>query len=203
MMEDRIVIPLRAVPEALVGGDEPYEALPEEVAFFQGRSSREGAEYDQEALAYLDSAGATVIQRGGKVGDVPVDAVVRGSNGKVFTVLAHGTIDDGKRAGLLRTDTVRKAGFSAFLLAEDVHAAPLLVLTSHLPVPKGRSRQAAVYLARCRRVIFDVVITEGDLAGFQRLRHYLTTDPAPKTPEPAPWRCLSDEQLSLGQNPDA
>ena len=181
----------------------PYESLPDVAAPFQGRGPREGAEFDEIALGYLEQAGATILQRGGKVVGVSIDAVVRGRNGKVFCVLAHGNIDDGKRPGLRRTDTVRKAGDTAFLLAEDPHSPPLLVLTSHLPVHGGRSRQAALLLSRHRRVIFDVVATTGDLAGFQRLVRYLTARPAPSRPEPAAWRYLPHEQLQLGGDPDA
>ncbi len=190
----RLVPPVRA---------EPYESLPDVDATFQGRAPREGAEFDELALAYLERAGATITQRGGKLAGISIDALVRGTNGKVFCVLAHGNLDDGRRPGLRRTDTVRKVGDSAFLLAQDRHAPPLLVLTSHLPAHGGRSRQAAFLLSRHRRVIFDVVATTGDLAGFQRLGRYLTARPAPSLPEPAPWRYVPDEQLQLGDDADA
>jgi hypothetical protein len=182
---------------------EPYESLPDVAAGFQGRGAREGAEFDELALAYLESAGATITQRGGKLAGISIDALVRGANGKVFCVLAHGNIDDGPRPGLRRTDTVRKAGDTAFLLAEDPYTPPLLVVTSHLPISEGRSHQAALLLSRHRRVIFDVVATTDDLAGFQRLRRYLTARPAPERPEPAPWWHVPEEQLQLGRDPDA
>jgi len=181
----------------------PYESLPDVDAGFQGRGAREGAEFDELALAYLESAGATISQRGGKLAGISIDALVRGANGKVFCVLAHGNIDDGRRPGLRRTDTVRKAGDTAFLLAEDPYTPPLLVVTSHLPVSEGRSHQAALLLSRHRRVIFDVVATTDDLAGFQRLRRYLTARPAPERPEAAPWWHVPEEQLQLGRDPDA
>ncbi len=177
-------------------GPEPFESLPEVAAPFQGRGPREGAEFDQVALDYLESTGAVVIQRGGKIAGIPIDGLVRGTNGKVFCVLAHGNIDDGPRPGLRRTDTVRKAGDTAFLLAEVPHTPPLLVVTSHLPT--NPRRQAALLLSRHRRVIFDVVVTTGDLAGFHRLQRYFNTRPAPNRPEQAPWRFMPDEQLELG-----
>ena len=192
---------MRLVPP--VEAPEPYESLPDVAASFQGRGAREGAEFDDLALAYLERAGATIVQRGGKLFGISIDALVRGPNAKVFCVLAHGNIDDGRRPGLRRTDTVRKAGDTAFILAEDPHAPPLLVLTSHLPRDEGRSHQAALLLSRHRRVIFDVVAISEDLAGFQRLRRYLTARPAPDHPEPAPWRHMPDEQLRLGADPDA
>ena len=128
---------------------------------------------------------------------------MRGTNGTVFCVLAHGNLDDRRRSGLRRTDTVRKAGDSAFLLAEDPHTPPLLVVTSHLPISEGRSHQAPLLLSRHRRVIFDVVAITDDLAGFWRLRRYLTARPAPERPEPAPWWHVPEEQLQLGGDPDA
>ena len=176
---------------------EPYESLPDVDAAFQGRAPREGAEFDELALGVLEGLGATVTQRGGKLAGIPVDAVVRGPNGRVFVVLAHGNIDDRPRAGLRRTDTVRKAGDSAFLLAQDPHTPPLLVLTSHLPVHEGRSHQAALLLSLHRRVIFDVVAITDDEAGVERLWRYLNVRPAPPGPEPAPWRHVPDEQLQL------
>jgi len=182
---------------------EPYESLPDVAAGFQGRGAREGAEFDELALAYVESAGATIAQRGGKLAGISIDALVRGANGKVFCVLAHGNIDDGPRPGLRRTDTVRKAGDTAFLLAEDPYTPPLLVVTSHLPASEGRSHQAALLLSRHRRVIFDVVAITDDLAGFHRLRRYLTARPAPERPEPAQWWHVPEEQLQLGRNPDA
>lgn len=154
------------------------------------------------ALLHLERAGATVLQRGGKLAGIPVDGLVQGANGKRFCVLAHGNLDDGRRAGLRRTDTVRKAGNSAFLLHEVIGADPLLLVTSHLPQLEGRSRQAAFLLALHGRVIFDAVATSGDLAGFHRLRRYMTATPAPDRPEPAPWRRLPDEQLVLGLDLD-
>ena len=176
---------------------EPYDAVPEAEATFQGRAPREGAEFDELALAYAERAGATVVQRGGKLAGISIDALVRGRNGKVFVVLAHGNIDDRRRAGLRRTDTVRKAGDSAFLLAEDPHTPPLVILTSHLPVYEGRSHQAALLLSLHRRVIFDVIALTGDQAGFERLWRYLNERPAPAEPEPAPWRHVPEEQLQL------
>lgn len=177
------------------GGSEPFESLPEVTAPFQGRGRREGSEFDQVALDYLESAGGVITDRGGKIAGIPIDGLVRGTNSKVFCILAHGNIDDGPRPGLRRTDTVRKAGDTAFLLADVPHTPPLLVVTSHLPT---QGRQAALLLSRHRRVIFDVVATTGDLAGFHRLQRYFTAQSAPERPDPAPWRFLPNEQLELG-----
>jgi hypothetical protein len=186
--------------------DERFEGdLPPSAALAQGRAAREGAEFDDLALQHLIKAGANVLQRGGSFGGVPIDALIKGRNRKTFTVLAHGNVDrDGKRPGLRRTDTVRKAGDSAYLLQEIVHSPPLLIITSDVPVERGRSRQAARLLAMHSKVIFDVIALD-DIAAFRRLRHYLTDKPAPEVPLDAPWRLLPTEQLGLSvwDRPDA
>jgi len=177
---------------------DPYEGdLPDGASIAQSRAAREGAEFDAVALHWIQHAGATVVQRGRDIRGVPIDAVVQGSNGSLFTVLAHGNIDrDGKRPGLRRTDTVRKVGSSAYLLTSVVEAPPVLVITSDIPKESGRTKQAARLLALHQRVIFDVLSPE-DVASFHRLQRYLTGKPAPDAPEPAPWRALPTDQLSL------
>jgi hypothetical protein len=177
---------------------DPYEGdLPDLAAVAQGRAGREGAEFDAQALEWLVQAGGSILQRGGEIGGVSVDAIIRGGNDMAFTVLAHGNIDrDGTRPGLRRTDTVRKAGDSAYLLHSIVHAPPVLIVTSDIPKESGRNKQAARLLAMHREVIFDVLSPE-DLASFHRLQRYLQTESIPVEPEPAAWRELPVDQLSF------
>ena len=176
---------------------DPYEGdLPDPAALAQGRASREGAEFDALAISRLEEAGGTIVQRGGDYKGISIDALVKGKNGRVFTVLAHGNVDqDGKRPGLRRTDTVRKAGDSAFLL-DQVCAPPLLLLTSDVPVAKGRSHQAALLLAMHATVIFDVIEVRS-FADFMRLRRYLEDVGPPDGPWEAPWRLAPTQQLQL------
>ena len=163
---------------------EPFEGdLPSAYAGFQARSSVEGAEFKQVAFELVEQAGGAIVRASCDVADVRVDALVRGRNGRDFVLLAHGNFDDGPKAGLRRVDTLHKAGHRAFML-HAAQAPPVIVVASHLPVP---GTKAATYLARTGVALFDVV-GRHDLAGFHRLRRYLTTVPPPSEPEPTPWR---------------
>jgi hypothetical protein len=177
---------------------EPYEGdMPESGSPFQARAVAEGADFDDLAFTYVESAGGTIEEVGPRIEGIPIDAIVKGSNGRRFLMAAHGTIDEKSKAGLRRVDTVHKVGHRAFLLPED--APPLLVVTSHLP--KAGSK-AAFYLARSGERIFDVVATTGDLPGFWRLKRYLTETPAPTEPDPAAWRLVVQQGELLGQGSD-
>ncbi|MEA2498610.1 MAG: hypothetical protein QOH26_1015 [Actinomycetota bacterium] len=184
--------------------DEPYEGdVPEVTSPFQARAVAEGADYDDVAFTYLESAGGSIEDTGVSIDGIPIDAIVRGANGKRFLIAAHGTIDDGPKAGLRRVDTVHKIGHRAFLLPKD--APPLLVLTSHLPRAGGK---AAFYLARSADRIFDVVATTADLPGFWRLKGYLTQTPPPEGPTDAAWRLVVQQGRLMDHtdedgNPDA
>ncbi len=144
---------------------EPFEDLPTESAWFNRRCRATGADFTEEALQYLQAAGATVERRGGKVAGIQIGAVVRGANGRRFVVLAHGTLDPGSRAGFKRSDTVKKAGFDAVMLRRQ-GSLPVVMVTSHLPTAGA----CANYLAKLQPDVADIVATEGDLAGFHRLR---------------------------------
>lgn len=171
-------------------GDGPYEdlALTGTAAEGQARARREGADFDELAIDYVRSAGGEIVRRRHLIDVVGVDATVRGPNRNEFWVLAHGNVDvdsHSKLPGFRRTDTIRKAASSAVLLGEELDRRPILVVTSHLPT--RRDHAAARWLERFRAVFFDVVAVYGDLAGFHRLQHYFTAEPAPSAPLPAPW----------------
>lgn len=175
----------RLFPVAGVATPAPYEGhLPEGPSYFQARASVEGADFDDVAVRYVAEAGGWVERRGGHVDDIPIDGVVRGTSGATFLLAAHGTFDDGPQSGLRRVDTVHKVGHRAALLAKGDNP-PLLVITSHLP---RAGSKAALYLARSREDIFDVVATTGDLGGFQRLRRYLNEAPPATEPGDSDWR---------------
>lgn len=171
---------------------QPYEGdLPAPASPFQARAVAEGADFDAIAFDFMEQAGGTMERFGGEVDGIPVDGLVRGTNGRRFLVAAHGTIDGGPQAGLRRVDTVHKVGHRASMLAPG--SPPLLVLTSHLPAAGSK---AAFYLARSRAHIFDVIATTGDLAGFLRLTHYLKGTGGSLEPQAALWRCVvRQEQL--------
>jgi hypothetical protein len=165
---------------------EPYEGdIPQTASPFQQRAVSEGAEFDAIAFAFIEAAGGTIEREVGEIEGIPIDGIVMGKNGRRFLLAAHGTIDDGPKAGLNRVDTVHKVGHRASLIPAD--APPLLVLTSHLPVAGSK---AAFYLALSADHIFDVVATAGDLKGFIRIKHYLNDEPVPREPQPAPWRAV-------------
>lgn len=191
---------LRAVPAA-AGAIEPYEDLPAPAAWFQARAATAGADFDDEAFAFVVSAGGHVERRGLSVAGHPVDGLVRGTNGVAFLVAAHGTPDAGvsPQDGLRRTDTVLKLGCRAVMWVRG-GAPPLLVITSALP---RAGSAAARYLADLGPDIFDVVAATGDLGGYLRLRRYLQSDPPLQLPLPAPWRARAHQLSLLGDDDGA
>jgi hypothetical protein len=171
----------------------PFERLPVPDAHFQSRARREGAEFDAIALEFLERAGSRVVLGRHHIGAYPVDAQIIAANGLRLIVAAHGQLDDsGRQPGLQRTDTLAKLAWRAVMLKR-LGAPPLIAATSHLP-KRGSAccRQLADLGGVCDAWLVDVVATVGDLAGFQRLHWYFTTEPPPTTPRPAPWRTARD-----------
>lgn len=177
--------------------EEAFEDLPPDpVSESQARASAHGREIDLEAFDFLEQLGAQVIKTYVRVDGYPLDAVVRGANGALFYVDAHGTPDraDRPQAGIRRTDTLLKFGFKALRLAARGSDYPLLLLTSHMPKP---GTAAEFLLTELADVLFDVVATRGDFAGYQRLRRYFNDQPPLSEPLPAPWRDVSADPRSL------
>lgn len=171
----------------------PYEDLPADGAHFNRRCRAISADFTEVALRLLEAAGATVEQRGGRVAEIQVGAIVR-AGGTRYIVLAHGTLDPGPQAGLKRSDTLKKVGYDAVMLGRH-GALPILIVTSHLPT-RGR---CATHLARIRPDVLDVVATEGDLAGFQRLRALFGAGPEQRLAgSPPAWRTPNDQLQLFG-----
>ena len=168
-----------------VPGDEGPEVFEGDLddADFQARSKTVGSEFKHIARDYLTNAGATFLRNHHKIGAYHVEGIVCGANEQQFIVLAHGVIDEGKQAGLRRTDTLKKVGFDAIQIRR-LRKLPILLVTSHLP---AAHTSAATQLADCAPDIWDVIATKGDLSGYQRLRRYLHCQPFPGH-LPAPWR---------------
>ncbi len=139
-------------------------------------------EFKAQAHKWMEEAGASIVRGRHKVGAYEVEAEIVGPNGRRFLVLVHGVPDDGERAGLRRTDTLKKAGFDAIKIRR-LQDLPVVVMTSHLP----DSGAAMQMLADCAEDFFDVFATNGDFPGFRRLQSYLQGDPLME-PLPAPWR---------------
>lgn len=180
-------VPLRLVTPPAIAV-EPYEDETLSSALEgQARARHEGAMFDDLAFEFLETAGCEVVAGRHRVGVVQVDGRIRGTNGSLFWVLAHGNVDHDSRAtlpGLRRTDTIRKAAHSAIMLARQPAPIPVLLITSHLPDPPGQPHRL---LAAHRDDFFDVVSINGDLAGFHRLQRALTTRPIPTGRGPAEW----------------
>ena len=177
---------------------QPYEDLGDDRATAgQRRSRREGAEFDQIALEFLTDCGAVVVKERFKVDSVTVGALIRGvANDKTFWVFSHGNADYNAAhiPGLQRTDTVRKAGCWAYVVGRAIDHLPVLLITSHLPVP-GTSADRQLF--DLRPLFLDVVATNDDEPGRRRLINYFT-DPGPlEVDESAPWQRPCSRQLSL------
>ena len=165
---------------------EPYEGdIPNAASAGQSRAATVGSEFKHQAREWLALAGARFICCRHRVGAYNVEGVICGANGQNFIILAHGVLDDGGRAGLKRTDTLKKAGFDAVMIRQ-LRTLPILLVTSHLP----EGGAAASQLADCAPFIFDVFATNGDFASFQRLQRYLHEEPFPGQ-LPAVWRNAS------------
>jgi hypothetical protein len=172
-------------------GAEPYED-PDlgSSAEFQARSARSGAEFKQIALEFVRTAGGSMTRPSHEIDGYLVDAEITGSNGRRFLLLARGTPDEGKEAGLRRQDTIQKLGYCAGQIAHRQHT-PLLIVTSDLP-EIGKPR---LYLADMGGFVWDVVAWRGDLRGQRRLTKSLT-GPLEAVPPDAPWRQRRAEPAS-------
>jgi hypothetical protein len=165
----------------------------------QARARREGADFDELAYQYLEQAGGRLVKTRHRVGAVTVDAVVEGAGGAQFWVLAHGNVDVDSHAtlpGLRRTDTIRKAGCSAAVLAGKLGALPVLLITSHLPTENDRA--ARDWLGELSHVLFDVISIYDDLRGFHRLRgHLVGPAPSARCGAAGEWVAAAGTQLSM------
>lgn len=148
----------------------------------QARARAASEEFKPQAHKWMQEAGAKIVRGRHKVGSYEVEAEIVGPNRRRLLVLVHGVPDDGQRAGLRRTDTIKKAGFDAIMIRR-LQNLPVLLITSHLP----ETGVAKSMLADCSDDIFDLFATNGDFAGFRRLKRYLHEDPH-QGPLPAPWR---------------
>lgn len=182
------------VPEN-AGLPEAWEEPRLETRFdFQSLATAEGAEFKWLALQYVLKAGGLIARSQFEIDGFPVDAEVRSQHGQRFLLLARGTPDRKERSGFRRTDTVQKAGFVAMNLARSSEI-PLLLITSDLPDEGSKAR---TYLRSLSDVVWDCMALRGDLAGFQRLSHYMTSQPRAKRLQ-APWKADTRKAEHAGQ----
>ena len=163
--------------------EEPFEDLPGGGSFNAGNKATND-EFSLEALEQLVRAGARVVAGPHQVGPIRVGARLLGADGRMWLVLMHGTVDDSKRSGLRRTDTVKKVGFDVRLL-RDLTPLPILVVTSHL----AASGAAAELIDVVRGWADDLVATRGDLRGLRRLDGHFG---GPVPAEPPSSRVVED-----------
>ena len=166
----------------------PYEDTVVVRTEFQSRARREGTEFDALALEYLENAGAQVVQGRHLLHHYPVDAEIVAPTGQRFLVLAHGNIgDSSSRPGLQRTDTFAKVAHRVVGLSWH-NEPPVLVITSHLPLPRSTcAHQLADLHRNVGDVLADVVATTADMAGFLRLSRLFRGEALPPSLRTAPW----------------
>jgi len=172
-------------------GEEPFEDLPGGGSF-NAANKATNDEFSEAALQHLERAGARVVAGSHWVGPIRVGARILGTDGRMWLVLMHGTVDDSKRAGMRRTDTLKKAGFDVQLL-RDLSPLPVLVVTSHLAAAGAAAELAEVL----RGWADELVAVEGDLRGFRRLcGHFGGPVPAGSPPSQA---AVEDDLVDTGE----
>ena len=107
---------------------------------FQADSVRQGTAFELQAKAYLGALGFQLHgrQRFADIG-CEVDDVAEAPNGELVYFEYKGSFK-GSRPGMRRTDTVKKALLTGFLLRSIGDDTPYYVLTSHLPAGGAAQR---------------------------------------------------------------
>lgn len=137
---------------------------------FQASSSRQGALFDQQARLVLAEVGFTVSDRPFTVDDLGVewDAAVTTVDGRTYWCEFKGSWV-GRRPGMARTDTVKKALADALLCwADDADYPPVILITSHHPAPDSRGARMVAMAISCGAVL-DVFCIN-DQRDVERLR---------------------------------
>jgi hypothetical protein len=100
---------------------------------FQSASGIQGRQFAEQCAVLLQSLGFEVGPRAvlGDIG-VEIDCVAKSPRGAEVWFEYKGSVQ-GRRPGLMRTDTLKKAIANGALLAAQGDHPPYVVLTSHLP----------------------------------------------------------------------
>jgi site-specific DNA-methyltransferase (adenine-specific) len=123
---------------------------------FQSRAVREGRAAKEIALAVIESAGFTDIQKDQRQpGGVGVNFTARDSKGVLWFFDVIGSFTS-HRPGLRRTDALWKALGKAALLRE-VGQTRLVLLTTHTPVPGSPGAQALDQVVGPKKPIHAVI----------------------------------------------
>lgn len=127
---------------------------------FQGMAVEQGADFRNECLKALKYAGFELTATEMHLEDVGItlDAVTNNRSGIAFAWEFKGSLQ-GKRPGLVRTDTVKKAIANGWLLRKSAKYSeffpPLFLMRSHEP-DKGDAR-AMLDVAIAQNLFTDVV----------------------------------------------
>ena len=122
---------------------------------FQADSVRQGTAFEQQARVYLGALGFTLHGRQKFTGiGCEVDDVAEAANGELVYFEYKGSFK-GSRPGMRRTDTVKKALLTGFLLRSVGDDTPYYVLTSHRP--EGGSAQRMIDAAMAAKALSGVL----------------------------------------------
>lgn len=124
---------------------------------FQSASGLQGKRFDEQCRWLLADAGWIVNDRPMIVPDcgVEIDCVASGPDTGDVWIEFKGSWR-GPRPGLLRTDTVKKAIVTGFLLSAAGYTVPYVVMASHLPAANSHG-EAMIRLARQSGVVAAVI----------------------------------------------
>lgn len=123
---------------------------------FQADAVRQGTAFEQQAKAYLGALGFKLHGRQEfTVIGCEVDDVAEAPNGELVYFEYKGSFK-GPRPGMRRTDTVKKALLTGFLLRSVGNDTPYYVLTSHLP--KGGRAQRMIDAAVAAKALSSVLL---------------------------------------------
>lgn len=159
------------------------EGRREEAQTFQAKASLQGRLVHQAAWDVLCGAGFELVAEHYELSSlgVEVNLVVRDKLGEKWFCEVTGAYE-GRRPGLLRTDTVRKIVGSAQLLAR-WRFTPFLILTTHLPKPGSHGDR--MLRATGPEAIFDVLVIS-EPRDWNRL-HVYAAEGAGNGPGPGWW----------------
>jgi hypothetical protein len=123
---------------------------------FQAAASRQGEQFAAQCDLLLEASGFTLREGPLVVREVGVeiDRVAVSPGGTTVWFEYKGSLQ-GKRPGLMRTDTLKKAIANGALLSAVPDRPPLVVLTSHLP--EGGSGLAMLTTAKRLGYLDDVI----------------------------------------------
>lgn len=138
------------------------EGSPREPDAFQARGVRQGRQFDEQCRLVLEDLGFEVCDRPFTVPELGVefDAEITARDGRRLWCEFKGSWH-GDRPGMRRTDTVKKALADA-LLAHVASRAypPVLILTTHLPLPSTSGRRMLEVALACGAVADVVCIND-------------------------------------------